>query len=148
MIGEILLVVTAGGAAAFVYFVAPAARGAHRLVVPRYVLRARIVELEREADSMVCAVARSLTDVQSARRDRDEAQAALGKAELLTAGLEEQLATLVELRAENTALRAALGNAWAMRQLSAAPLPPDDASALPDNVQEFVDQTAAWRARV
>ncbi|WP_432169115.1 hypothetical protein [Streptomyces sp. 1222.5] len=51
------------------------------------------------------------------------------------------------LRSEITELRAALDNARAMRQLHPGPSPADDASALPDHVQEFADQTAlAWRA--
>ncbi|MFE2469773.1 hypothetical protein [Streptomyces mirabilis] len=147
MIGEVLLSVGAAGASVCFYFVAPAGRGIHRYVVPRALLRARIAQLEKEADSMVCAVKRSLTDVQAARKERDEAWVALNKAEQLVADLEKQLSPFDELCAENTRLRADLDNARAMRQLSAGPLPPDDASSLPDDVQEFVDATAtAWRA--
>ncbi|MGW1498981.1 hypothetical protein ACWCQW_10485 [Streptomyces mirabilis] len=147
MIGEILLGVGAAGASVCFYFVAPAGRGIHRYVVPRAMLRAKIAQLEREADSMVCAVQGSLTDVQAARKERAEAWAALSKAEGLIADLEKQLSPFDELCAENTQLRADLANARAMRQLSAGPLPPDDASSLPDDVQEFVDATAtAWRA--
>ncbi|MET7776267.1 hypothetical protein ABZU94_10685 [Streptomyces mirabilis] len=147
MIGEILLGVGAAGASVCFYFVAPAGRGIHRHVVPRAVLRAQIARLEQEADSMVCAVSKSLTDVQAARVERDEAWEALNKAERLVADLEKQLRPFDELCAENTQLRADLDNARAMRQLSAGPRPPDDASCLPDDVQEFVDATAtAWRA--
>lgn len=147
MIGEILLGVGATGASVCLYFVAPAGRGIHRYVVPRAMLRAKIGQLEREADAMVCAVKRSLTDVQAARVERDEAWTALNKAEGLVADLEKQLGPFDELCAENTRLRAELDNARAMRQLSAGPLPPDDASSLPDDVQEFVDATStAWRA--
>ncbi|MFI1767473.1 hypothetical protein ACH41H_36240 [Streptomyces sp. NPDC020800] len=48
---------------------------------------------------------------------------------------------------ENTELRAALENARARRRLLPGPSPADDASALPDQVQQFADETAtAWRA--
>lgn len=147
MIAETLLSVGAAGASVCLYFVAPAGRGVHRYVATRAMLRSRIAVLEREADSMVCAVKRSLTDVQAARTERDDAWEALNKAEQLVADLEKQLSPFDELCAENTQLRADLDNARAMRQLSAGPLPPDDASSLPDDVQEFVDATAtAWRA--
>jgi hypothetical protein len=147
VIAYVLLSVGTGGVAALIYYVAPAGRGAHRYVVPRRQLRAEIARLEKEANSMVCAVSRSLTDVQAARTERDEAWKALHKAELLVADLEKQVADRDEVREENTRLRAELANAQAVRQLSAGPLPPDDTSALPDDVQEFVNSTTpAWRA--
>lgn len=136
------------GAVAFVYYMAPAARGAHRYVVPRSELRAEIVRLEGKADALVCTVTRTAIAAHAARADREEAWAMLGKAEGLVADLEKQVADRAELLAETIRLQAELDNARSMRQLSAGTLPPDDASALPDDVQEFVATTAtAWRAR-
>ncbi|MGW3152715.1 hypothetical protein [Streptomyces sp. NPDC001089] len=146
MISEVLFGTGAAGVVALVYYVAPAGRGAHRHVVPRAMLRAEIRRLERESTSLACAVNRSRTEVLSTRAERDQAWEALGKAERLVTDLEKQLSPFDALCAENTRLRADLDNARSMRQLSAGP-PPPDASALPDDVQEFVDATAAaWRA--
>jgi hypothetical protein len=136
------------GTAALAYYITPAARGAHRYVVPRSELRAEIVRLERKADALVCTVTRAAIAAHVARADREEAWAMLGQAEGLVADLEKKAADRDHLLAETIRLQAELDNARAMRQLSAGPLPPDDASALPDDVQEFVTTTAtAWRAR-
>lgn len=149
MIAYALGSVGAMGATAVVYYVAPAARGAHRLVLPRRKLLADIRRLENEADAMVCNVNGVITDVQSARTDRAAAWEALAKAERLVEDLEQQLADREQVLAENIRLQAELDNARSVRQLSAGPPPADDASALPDDVQEFVNATAdAWRASV
>ncbi|MFI5973584.1 hypothetical protein [Streptomyces sp. NPDC051452] len=73
--------------------------------------------------------------------DRGELSALLEQAE------GRHLQETAGLRRQITELRAALDNAHAMRSLHLGPSPADDASALPDGVQEFADQTAtAWRA--
>ncbi|MFF2094794.1 hypothetical protein [Streptomyces sp. NPDC058202] len=149
MIAYALGTVGVGGAAAVAYYVAPAARGAHRLVAPRRKLLADIRRLEKEADALACNVNGSITDLQAARAERDNAWKALGKAERLVDDLEKQLADRAQVLAENTRLQAELDNARSIRQLSAGPPPADDASALPDDVQEFVNATSdAWRASV
>ncbi|MFF0139735.1 hypothetical protein ACFYRN_25185 [Streptomyces sp. NPDC005227] len=133
--------------AAVAYYAAPAARGAHRLVLPRRKLLADIRRLEKEADAMVCNVNAAITDAQTAHTERAAAWKALGKAERLVGDLEQQLADRAQVLDENTRLQAELDNARSIRQLSAERAPADDASALPDDVQEFVNATAdAWHA--
>jgi len=64
------------------------------------------------------------------------------------ADLEAEAASHGAVRDENTRLRSELANATAVRPLLASQPPADDASALPDDAQEFADQTAtAWRTR-
>lgn len=147
MIEYAFLGVGVAGAVAFVYYVAPAGRGLHRYVMPRAALRADIARLEREADQLTCNVARLLIGRHQALEERGDALEDLTQASLRIADLEKQLEAFDALCAENTQLRAELDNARAMRQLLPGPSPADDASALPDSVQEFADATAtAWRA--
>ena len=147
MIGYVFLSAGVVGTGAFAYFVSPAGRGAHRLVVPRFVLAAQCRRLDSENGRLSATAATLLTERQTARRELDDVREDLAKAGLRIGDLEEQLAPFDELRQENTRLRSELSNARSMRQLSAGPAPADDASALPDDVQQFVDDTAtAWRA--
>jgi predicted RNase H-like nuclease (RuvC/YqgF family) len=77
----------------------------------------------------------------------DSAKEQLAKATRQIHERDQQLDAFDATCAENTSLRAELDNARAMRQQLPGPSPADDASALPDDVQEFVDATAgAWRA--
>lgn len=134
------------GTAACMYAVAPAGPGAHRLVMTRRQLRADCARRQAEAEELSCKLVGLASEHDAVTAERDEAREQLGNAEQLVADLEEQLRTFDATCAENTQLRADLANARAMRQLTAAPSPAPDASALPDDVQEFVDQTAtAWR---
>lgn len=150
MIAWISLAVGATGAGACAYFVAPAGRGAHRLVMTRAQLRANCARLDRESDDLAQAVHQRASEAEAAfeeldatRDERDEAQIALEKAVLRIAELEEHLKTFADVCAENTRLRAHLDNAHAIRPLPAR----DDASALPDQLQEFLTATAtAWRS--
>jgi len=150
MIAWISLAVGATGAGACAYFVAPAGRGAHRLVMSRSQLRANCARLDRECDDLAQAVHERASEAEAAfeeldatRDERDEAQIALEKAALRIADLEEQLRAFDQLCSENTEMRSAVANAHAVRPLSDR----DDASALPDHVQEFVNATAtAWRS--
>lgn len=99
-----------------------------------------IGRLERDRRELSGELERITDQLHGTRADLD-------KAGLHIADLEEQLAGFDATCVENTWLRAALANATAMRQLLPGPSPADDASALPDHVQEFADQTAtAWRA--
>lgn len=149
MIAWISLAVGVSGTGAALYFVAPAGRGAHRFLMTRSQLRANCARLDRENDDLAQAVHARASEAEAAfdeldatRDERDEAQSALEKAVLRIAELEEQLRVFDLLCGENTELRSALANAHAVRPLSAR----DDASALPDDVQEFVNDTAtAWR---
>ncbi|MFJ8153893.1 hypothetical protein [Streptomyces sp. NPDC094468] len=78
--------------------------------------------------------------LEQAASQLDETKDALTEAE-------KQLKAFDSTCAENTRLRAELDNARAMRSLHPGPSPADDASALPDSAQEFVDATAgSWRA--
>ncbi|MEV4033446.1 hypothetical protein [Streptomyces umbrinus] len=149
MITWISLAVGVSGTGAALYFVAPAGRGAHRFLMPRSQLRANCARLDRENNDLAKAVHRQASEAEAAleeldatRDERDDVQSALEKAALRIAELEEQLRAFDQLCGENTELRSALSNAHAVRPLAAR----DDASALPDDVQEFVNQTAtAWR---
>lgn len=147
MIAYAFLAGGVAGAGALVYFVAPAGRGLHRHVVPRAKLRADIARLEAEAESLACNIVGLLLSRHEARRERDDALEALTVASVRIDDLEKQLTAFDALCAENTQLRAELDNARAMRQLLPGPSPADDASALPDEAQEFANETAtAWRA--
>jgi predicted nucleic acid-binding Zn-ribbon protein len=148
MIGYLFLALGTAGTAAVLYYVAPAARGTHRYVVPRATLRTGIARLEGERDTQdgkLLGITAELNGTYDELRD-----ALIGKesAEQRVTDLEDQLKDYDAVRAENTRLTSALANATAMRQLLPGPSPADDASALPDELQQFADQTsAAWRAR-
>ena len=78
--------------------------------------------------------------------ERDDLKAALERAGLRIADLEEQLRDAGRIHEQNTALTSALANVHAIRPL--LPAPAHEASALPVDEQEFADDTAtAWRAR-
>lgn len=142
------LTVAVAGTAAVLYYVAPAGRGLHRLTWTRVRLRADVARLDTENDKLACTLARCLIERQQALRERDAAWTLLRQAEVLVANLDEQLGEQQLVRAENLQLRSDLANATAVGQLSRGPSPAELASsALPDDVQEFVDRTAtAWRA--
>ncbi|MCI3277476.1 hypothetical protein [Streptomyces cylindrosporus] len=147
MIGYVFLAIGSAGTAAVAYCVAPTGRGLHRYVVPRSQLRAQIVFCDNENDELVCKLIGLAAEVDGAYEELREALTGKEKAEQQVADLEEQLKAFDALCAENTELRARLANATAVRQMLPGPSPADDASALPDELQDFVDQTAsAWRA--
>lgn len=150
MIAWISLAVGVTGTGACAYFAAPAGRGVHRFLMPRSQLRANCTRLDRENDDLACAVHKLASEAEAAygeldatRDERDDAVTALEKAVLRIAELEEQLRAFDVLCGENTKLRSAVANAYAVRPLPVR----DDASSLPDELQEFTDQTTtAWRA--
>lgn len=148
MIGYILLALGGTGTVAVMYYVAPAARGAHRLVVPRATLRTDIANREEqlaERDGKLLGINAELNGAYEELRDALIAKEA---AEQRVAALEDQLKDYAALSAENTRLGAELANATAMRQMLPGPSPADDASAMPDELQQFADQTfTAWRVR-
>jgi hypothetical protein len=147
VIGYLFLSAGAIGSAVAVYSAAPAGHGVHRYVAPRQMLRAEAARHEAEADGLACKLHGLTSELDGVMAERDEAIALLGKAERLVTDLEEQLVAFDALCAENTQLRADRDNARAMRQLLPGPSPADDASSLPDELQEFADETAvAWRA--
>ncbi|MEU9208490.1 hypothetical protein AB0D27_11185 [Streptomyces sp. NPDC048415] len=147
MIGFVYLSFGIAGTAACAYYVAPAARGLHRHVLPKSSLRADAARLDAENASLACDIGHLLIQVQAARRERDDNAKALRQALERIGDLEQQLANHDETQAENLQLSADLANARAMRQKLTGPSPADDASALPDYAQEFANQTAsAWRA--
>ncbi|MFI6248987.1 hypothetical protein [Streptomyces sp. NPDC051016] len=103
------------------------------------------------ADEYVEALERDRRELSALLEQRsgelDTAKEQLTKAVRQIAERDEQLAAFDATCAENTRLRAQLDNAQAMRQLYPGPSPADDASALSDEAQEFVNQTpTAWRA--
>lgn len=148
MIGYLLLALGGTGTAAAFYYAAPAARGTHRYVVPRPVLRATITGLEEQLadrDTKLVGINAELNGAYDELRD-----ALIGKesAEKQAAELEQELTAFDAVCADNTRLRAELANATAVRQLYPGPSPADDASAMPDELQQFANQTStAWRAR-
>jgi hypothetical protein len=147
VIAYVLLSAGVAGTATCAYFAAPAARGTHRYLVPRSVLRAENVRLDGENEELAHTVVRLTGEVTVARKELDETAEHLVAARTRILDLEEQLGPFDRLCADNTRLRAELANARAVRSLYPGPSPADDASALPDGVQEFVDDTAtAWRA--
>ncbi|WP_406168965.1 hypothetical protein [Streptomyces sp. NBC_00996] len=147
MIGYVFLSVGALGTAVVAYHLAPAGRGAHRYVVPRAVLRAEAARSTAAADELACKLIGLASELDATTVERNDFKAALEKADLRIAELEEQVCDRDQLREANTALKAALNNAHAIRPLVPGPSPADDASALPDEMQEFANQTAtAWRA--
>ncbi|MGW6911485.1 hypothetical protein [Streptomyces sp. NPDC054940] len=149
MIAYAFLALGAAGTAGVLYAVAPAGRGLHRYVVPRSVLRAEAAQAEANADELAAHLVSVCTEREELAAERDEALGLLGRAELLVADLEGQLKAFDSTCAENSRLRSELANATAIRPLSSGHSPADDASALPDELQEFVSQTAAtWRAHV
>jgi len=144
----LFLLAGAAGTEAAAYY-ALRGRGVHRYVAPRPMLRLEAANSTAVADELACKLIGLASEYDAVAAERDALKAALEKAGLRIADQEEQLRAFDLLCAENTQLRADLANARAMRQLTAGPRPADDASALPDDVQEFVDQTATtWRAEV
>ncbi|MGP4085445.1 hypothetical protein [Streptomyces sp. KR55] len=145
MIGYVFLSVGVAGTVAFVYFMAPAGRGMHRYVAPRSELRAEAARSSAEAEELACKLVGLASELDAIGGERDDLKAALEKAGLRIAELEEQLRDADQLRETNTALKSQLANVTAIRPLRPAD---DGVSALPDDAQEFADQTAtAWRAR-
>ncbi|MFE6362925.1 hypothetical protein ACFVP3_23365 [Streptomyces sp. NPDC057806] len=144
MIGYLFLSAGTCGFIAVGYFVIPAGRGLHRYVVPRAQLRAEAAKSTEHAEELACKLVALASELDAVTAQRDELTSALEKASLRIADLEEQLHDADQLRGENTALKAALDNARAIRPLQ----PVHDVSALDDSAQEFTDLTAtAWRAR-
>lgn len=149
MIAYAFLSAGVASAAACAYFVAPAGHGLHRFVMSRGQLRTRCASLEAEAEELACKLIGLASELDGVTTERDDANAMLVKAAEHCIDLEHQLAAFDDLCAENTQLRSDLANAHAVRPLNTGvPTPPvDTASVLPDDVQEFIDQTAAaWRA--
>ena len=147
MIGYVFLTLGSLGTAAVGYTVAPAGRGLHRYVVPRSVLRAEAAQEAATAEELAGKLCGLASEYEGVAAERDVLLALLGRAERLIADKEEQLLAFDALCAENTQLRADLDNARAMRQLLSGPSPADEASALPDDLQDFADMTVgAWRA--
>lgn len=130
MIAYVFLAVGCGATAACVYAVGPAGRGAHRYVVPRKQLRAEAVRADAEAEDLACRL-RALgaeldgvyDELDAARDERDNARAAVEKAALRIADLEETAREADRLRETNQALRARLANLTAIRPLLPATLP-------------------------
>jgi hypothetical protein len=147
VIAYVFLAVGALGTAGVAYSVAPAGRGVHRLVVPRAVLRAEAARCDAQAEDLACKLVGLAAELDGVREELGNALADKEKAERQIAELQEQLAAFDATCAENTRLRQDLANARAMRSLHTGPSPADDASALPDELQEFADETpTAWRA--
>ncbi|MET7477960.1 hypothetical protein ABZT17_26835 [Streptomyces sp. NPDC005648] len=147
MIGYLLFSLGTAGTAVAAYAAAPAGRGVHRYVVPRAQLRAHIAGLEGQNEELVCKIFGLTSELDGAYDELREALVGKEKAEQQVEDLEVQLKGFDATCADNSRLRADLANATAMRQLLPGPSPADDASALPDELQEFADATAtAWRA--
>lgn len=147
MIGYLLLAVGGAGTIAALYFVAPASHGAHRYVVRRAALRADLARKDAQIEELDTKLVGICAELEGAYIELQDALTGKEKAEQQVADLEEQLKSFDALCEENTQLRAALANATAVRQLYPGPSPADDASALPDDLQQFADQTAtAWHA--
>ncbi|WP_128803678.1 MULTISPECIES: hypothetical protein [unclassified Streptomyces] len=148
MIAYLLLSLGTAGTAAVLYQVAPAARGAHRYVVPHSVLRAEAARKDAQADELACKLVGLCAELDGAYEELHTALTGKESAEQRIKELEQQLKAFDAICAENTQLRSDLANARAVRQLWPGPSPADDASSLPDELQQFADQTAtAWRAR-
>ncbi|MFJ2004743.1 hypothetical protein [Streptomyces chartreusis] len=148
MIAYLFLGLGAAGAAGVIYYLAPAGRGLHRYVVPRSVLRAEAVTSTAAADELACKLVGLASEHDAVCGQRDDLVAALEKAGIRIADLEDQLRAFDMTCAENSRLRSELANATAMRSALPGLSPADDASALPDALQEFADQTTtAWRTR-
>lgn len=136
MIGYVLVIIGALATAVVLYAVAPAGRGAHRLVAPRPQLRATITRLETEAQDRDTKLVGALSELDGvheeldATRDaRDNTLAALEKAEVRITELEEQLRDADQLRQTNTALKAQLANALAVSSLPPHAAPPPSVRA-------------------
>ncbi|MEI5520725.1 hypothetical protein WB388_08930 [Streptomyces brasiliscabiei] len=134
MIGYVLLIVGGIATAVVVYAVAPAGRGLHRYAVPRAQLRATISRLETDVDDRSTKLLGALSELDGAhealdatRDERDNALAALEKAESQVTELHEQLRDADQLREANTALKAQLANA-----LAVSSLPPHASPSAPD----------------
>lgn len=148
MIAYVFLALGTAGTAGMIYAVVPAGRGLHRYVVPRSVLRAEAARHEATAAELACKLVGLASEHDAVAAQRDELSAALEKAGLRIGDLEDQLRAFDSTCAENSRLRADLANATAVRSRLPGPSPADDAGALPDELQEFVSETAtAWRAR-
>ncbi|HET6635053.1 MAG TPA: hypothetical protein VFH77_08475 [Streptomyces sp.] len=143
MIGYLLLSAGVIGTAACGYYVAPAGRGAHRYLVPRSVLRAEAVCLQVENEQMARTVIKLTSEVALADKAHDAAQESLSEARTRIRVLEEQLAELDVLRAENTRLRADLDNVRAVRPLTAAA---DEAPTVPGGIPVMPLQQAPLAA--
>lgn len=101
--------------------------GTRRRLRTRRQLHADVTRLEGDVarlteanDGLVGALVRVCGEVDALRAHRDEAWAALGKAEPYIADLEEQARELPQLRETNRALRAQLANATAVSQKATA----------------------------
>jgi hypothetical protein len=148
VIQYVALTAAVAGTAAVLYCVAPAGRGLHRLSWSRARLRADVTRLDAENDALAGTLTRCLIGRQQALRERDAAWLLLKQAEVLVANLDEQLGEQQLVQAENFQLRSDLANALAVGQLSRGPRPAELAAALPDDVHEFVKETAtAWPVR-
>ncbi|MFJ6841410.1 hypothetical protein ACIQRE_01935 [Streptomyces griseoluteus] len=142
MIEILFLGAGAAGVAGVAYWAAPAARGAHRYVVPRAVLRAEAARASAAADQMASDLLALNARLHHTLSQRNAALRLLHQAEQLVEQLDEQVADRQQLAAEVTRLRAALANATAVTPLAC---PDDDVSALPDLDQEWTDTTrTAW----
>ncbi|MFK0172660.1 hypothetical protein ACIQU5_28075 [Streptomyces sp. NPDC090306] len=151
MIAYVLLGGSIAGGGAITYAVAPWARGAHRLVVPRSHLIAELKSADRENDELSCKVVGLAREVDAKAAELGRARTELTQAAQRAANLENVLARRTEqafeLRKENRRLAADLANATAVRVGRPGGYPADDASTLPDEFQEFVNATdPAWRA--
>lgn len=148
MIAYVFLALGTAGTAGLIYAVAPAGRGLHRYVVPRSMLRAEAARHQAAAEELACKLIGLASEHNSVTVHRDDLTAALEQARLRIADLEDQLRAFDSTCSENSRLRAELANATAVRSRLPGPSPADAASALPDELQEFVSETAsAWRAR-
>lgn len=148
MIGYLLLALGATGTVGVLYYVAPAARGAHRYVVSRATLRAEAARSEAQAEERACKLVGLTSELDGAYVELRDALIGKEAAEERVADLEQQVKAFDAVCADNVELSSALANATAVRQLYPGPSPADDASALPDELQEFVNESAtAWRTR-
>lgn len=144
MIAYVFLAGGVAGAGALVYFVAPAGSGLHRRVVPRSQLRADIDRLEAENDRLAHNIVELLLSRHEARTELDDTAKALTEASLRIAELEERLRDADQLRESNTALKAALANATAVRQLPPhGDTAPPAAQPIPLNQAPFALSPAA-----
>ncbi|MET9081397.1 hypothetical protein ABZX77_05750 [Streptomyces sp. NPDC004237] len=153
-IGAALIVV----AVRYGYGPAEAARKAIEGTGARRITARQLRHELRLAEHQLAGVEHHIADLKRDRRelsdlleqrggDLDDLKEQLAKAVLQIAERDEQLAAFDATCAENTRLRAELENATAMRSLLSGPSPADDASALSDDAQQFIDQTrTAWRA--